>query len=242
VSSASSAPTVAVRHLQLVRAALAAIAALMITFSSDHSAPLGVGVFSGFAIVTGIVFFMSAWVVYPKGRRWPALTLGTLSVIAGMVGGFPAIRTTTMFFALVIPWALATGVVEAIAGWRERAAAPAGSSRRSEARDALTVGVITIVFGVALMFVPGQYLLRYYIAEAHQSFTLTGITIAVGIFGGYAAIVAVYLGIAGFSPRRPEIPASDAAGAPVSGVPDPSPADPSPAGPPSVDPHPGGAR
>ncbi|WP_228484644.1 hypothetical protein [Microbacterium cremeum] len=26
-------------------------------------------------------------------------------------------------------------------------------------------------------------------------------TIGVGIFGGYAAIIAVYLGIAGFSPR-----------------------------------------
>ena len=31
---------------------------------------------------------------------------------------------------------------------------------------------------------------------------LTGITIGVGLFGGYAAIVAVFLGIAGFSPRR----------------------------------------
>ena len=73
---------------------------------------------------------------------------------------------------------------------------------RAAARDALTVGIITIVFGLALLSVPTQYALQYYIEEAGQTFTLTGITIGVGIFGGYAAIIAVFLAIAGFSPRR----------------------------------------
>jgi hypothetical protein len=58
--------------------------------------------------------------------------------------------------------------------------------------------------------VPAQYTLNYFIAEAHRSFTLTGIAIAVGIFGGYAAVIAVYLGIAGLSPRR-AAPVVDAA-------------------------------
>ncbi len=60
---------------------------------------------------------------------------------------------------------------------------------------------MTIVLGIGLLFVPAGYALNYYIADAHQTFTLTGIAIGVGIFGGYAAIVAVYLGIAAFSPR-----------------------------------------
>ena len=34
-----------------------------------------------------------------------------------------------------------------------------------------------------------------------EDLTLTGTAIGVGIFGGYAAIIAVFLGIAGFSPR-----------------------------------------
>ena len=55
---------------------------------------------------------------------------------------------------------------------------------------------------VALLLVPTQYALEYTIEEANATFTLTGIIIGVGIFGGYAAIVAVYLGIAGFSPRK----------------------------------------
>ena len=114
-------------------------------------------------------------------------------------------RSTTLFFVLVIAWALLTGLVETIVGWRDRRAAIAAGERwsdRAAARDALTVGIITIVFGLALLSVPTQYALQYYIEEAGQTFTLTGITIGVGIFGGYAAIIAVFLAIAGFSPRR----------------------------------------
>ena len=57
-------------------------------------------------------------------------------------------------------------------------------------------------FGLGLLLVPTQYALQYTIDEADATFTLTGIIIGVGIFGAYAAIIAVYLAIAGFSPRR----------------------------------------
>jgi len=50
--------------------------------------------------------------------------------------------------------------------------------------------------------VPTTYALRYTIEDANATFTLTGIIIGVGVFGAYAAIVAVYLGIAGLSPRK----------------------------------------
>ena len=67
-----------------------------------------------------------------------------------------------------------------------------------------------ILIGLGLVAVPVQYALTYTIEEAGQTFTLTGITIAVGIFGGYAAIVAVYLGIAAFSPRQTDAEAAAA--------------------------------
>ena len=72
----------------------------------------------------------------------------------------------------------------------------------SESRDGVVIGIITLILGLALLVVPTQYALQYTIEEARQTFTLTGITIGVGIFGAYAAIVAVYLAIAGFSPRK----------------------------------------
>lgn len=208
--TAPAARTFEVRHVQIARAMFAAIAAIMITFSPDHSAQVGLAVFSGFAIATGLVYLLSVWLVYPEGRRWPAALLGILTLLAGMATGIGAWRTDEVFFIAVIAWAIATGLVELIVGWRglrprtvrpeqERFAAP--PMPRSEARDALTIGIVTLVLALGLALVQPGYALDYYIEEAHQGFTLTGITIGVGIFGGYTAIVAVYLGIAGFSPR-----------------------------------------
>ncbi|GAA5210181.1 acyl-CoA synthetase [Microbacterium kyungheense] len=205
-----------VRHVQLARAAFAAIAALMITFSSDHSAAVGAAVFSGFAIATAFVHLLAVWLVYPAGRRWPSLALGIVTIVAGMASGLFPLRTVTGYFVIVIAWALASGILELVAGWRglstrtarreivpgvadARPIVPAGP--RTESRDAVVVGAVTIVLGLALLFVQPAYALTYRLDEAGVTGTLTGIIIGVGLFGGYAAIVAVYLGIAGFSPR-----------------------------------------
>ena len=215
VTSADS-RTFAVRHVQLARAAFAAIAALMITFSPDHSAGVGAAVFSGFAIATGLVLLVSIWLVHPAGRRWPAAALGAATIVAGMAAGLYPLRTPTGFFVIVIVWALVTGVLEIIAGWRgltargerreivpgvadARPAVPLAP--RAESRDAVVVGAVTVLFGAAMLFVQPAYALDYTIEEAHATYTLTGVTIGVGLFGAYAAIVAVFLGIAGFSPR-----------------------------------------
>jgi MFS family permease len=190
------------RHLQLLRAFFAVIAAVMITFSPDHSASVGLSVFSGFAIATALVLLLAAWLVFPAGQRALVLAVGVLSAIAGMAAGIPAFRTTEVFFAVVVSWALLTGLVEGIAGFRALRSSERGSTERSEARDSLTVGAAGVLLGLALLLVPTGYALDYYIDDADQSFTLTGITIGVGLFGAYAAIIGVYLAIAGFSPRR----------------------------------------
>ncbi len=188
----------ALRHVQLARAGIAAIAAIMVTFSSDHSAAVGLAVFSGFAIVTGLIELIAAWLTYPAGRRAVPLLLGALSVIAGMLAGIVVWRSTTFFFSVVITWALVTGLIEAIWALRERRS----PALRIEARDSLVTGIVTVLLGLGLLLVPAQYALTYRIDDVDAEFTLTGITIAVGIFGGYAAIIAVFLGIAGFSPAR----------------------------------------
>lgn len=221
-----SARTFDVRHLQIARAVFAAIAAIMITFSPDHSAAVGVAVFSGFAIATGLVFVIAAWLIYPAGRRIPAILLGVIGVVAGMIGGITTLRSTTLFFSVVIAWALISGLVETIASVRDRSAAILSNDivARNAARDGLTVGILTLIVGAALLFVPAQYALQYYVDDADLWLTLTGITIGVGIFGGYAAIIAVYLAIAGLSPRREAAPHTyeirhDAAEVPVDEAP-----------------------
>lgn len=201
MSSAVPARAFEARHLQLARALFAALAAAMVTFSPDHSAAVGLAVFSGYAIATGLVFALAGWLVFRGPDRATALGLGVLTGVAGMFAGVGPSRTTVVFFVVVIAWALVTGALETIASVRAR--------RRGDlsARDGVVVGILTILLAVALLFVQPQYALEYSIEEA-GTFTLTGITIAVGIFGGYAAIVAVYLGIAALSPRREAVAAS----------------------------------
>ena len=202
---AAPARTLQVRHVQVGRALIAAAAAVLITFSPDHSAQVGLSVFSGFAIVTALLLLLAAWSVYARKARWPVVTVGVISAVAGLLASLGSLRSTALYFVVVIAWAALTGIVEAVAGFRALRFADRNTPARSDARDTATVGILTLVLAVALALVPSGFALQYYIADAGQSFTLTGITIGVGVFGGYAAVLAVYLAIAGFSPGQPVI-------------------------------------
>ncbi|QMU96700.1 acyl-CoA synthetase [Microbacterium esteraromaticum] len=178
------------RTVQLGRALMAAVAALMITFSPDHSAAVGLSVFGGFAIVTSLVFIVAAIVVHPAGQRWPSVLMGAITLVLGMAGSIPAWRSDVLFFVLIVAWAASTGLVELIWGIRSRGT--------EGARDAITVGALGLLLAVLLLVVPVGFV-QDYAVEGH-AFSLTGIIIGVGLFGGYAAIVAVFLGIAGLAP------------------------------------------
>lgn len=180
--------------MQIARALLAAIAAIMITFSGDHSAAVGLSVFSGFAMATALVLLLSAWIVSPKGERWFPVVLGAIALVAGLVGSVAGWRTTEVYFGLVIVWAAVSGLWELIVGI-------VGRRTRALWRDEVLIGAITVALAVALLFVSPSYAAEYTIKETGDTGVLTGITIGVGLFGGYAAIIAVFLGIAAFSPR-----------------------------------------
>lgn len=183
------------RHIQLLRALIAAAAALMITFSSDHSAPIGLAVFSGFVFVTALAHILAAWLVQPAGARWPFVLLAAFGLMAGMATGVPMWRTDDLFFVVVTAWAVLTGGMELLAGLRARRSAD------PLARDAITVGAFGILLAVLLMLIPAGFLQEYSISGAGD-FVLSGIILGVGMFGGYAAVVAVFLAIAGLTPRR----------------------------------------
>ncbi|WOF22969.1 acyl-CoA synthetase [Microbacterium betulae] len=199
--------TPSTRHVQLLRALVAAIAALMVTFSPDHSAIVGLPIFSGWAVATALALGLGAWMVAPAGERAVPVLLAVVYLAAGMVAGIAPLRGPLLYFVLVPLWAFVAGVLETGLGVARR--------RRGDgdgARDALTVGVLTLVVAAATLVVPADYVLDYYIEDAGQAFTLTGEIIAVGLFGGYAAIVAVFLAIAGLSPDAPR----QTAAAPIS--------------------------
>ena len=163
MTKAPAARTFEVRHVQIARAAIAAIAAVMVTFSPDHSAAVGLSIFSGFAFLNALVLLVASKAVYPAGRRWPAVVLGVLFAVAGLASSVAQLRSIIMFFVIVIAWALTTGLIETIAGARGLRAArreQTADPTRSESRDALTIGILTLVLGLVLLLVPTQYALR----------------------------------------------------------------------------------
>ncbi|MFD5225973.1 acyl-CoA synthetase [Microbacterium sp. NPDC058342] len=178
------------RHVHLSRAVLAAVAAVMITFTPDHSAAVGMAVFGGFGIATGLVLILSAVIVFDEGRRWPMVVMGALSTVLGMAASVPSFRTDTVFFVLVIVWAATTGLVELLAGIRFRG--------QVGARDAIVTGSLGLLLALVLLLIPAGFVQEYTTPQGEAA--LTGIIIGVGLFGGYAAIVAVFQAIAGLTP------------------------------------------
>ena len=168
------------RAFTAARAVAAAVLAVVVTFSADHTAPFGLLVFGGFAVVQGVILGLAvpssaattSGRIQVGARAVVSVVLGAtaLSLPGGGLGSLLLIETVAF---------LVIGVLEVLSGLR-RADANAAS------RDAITVGGLQVVVGVLLSVLPPDAVF------------------AVGVLSAWAAIVAVYLGIAAASMGRRE--------------------------------------
>ncbi|MET1051911.1 MAG: hypothetical protein ABWX65_04655 [Mycetocola sp.] len=178
----------------VARAAVAAVAGVVITFSGDHSPWLGLSVFGGFAVLTALVEIILGSVRLSSDRvsRGTFLVQAIVTLLAGVVAlvlapssGLPA------FFAIVLIWALLTGALELYSGFRLRGRSPL-------ARDWTTIGGLTVLLAVAFLLVPPGLDQQFTGPDGIER-SLTASVVTVGIFGAYAAIAAVLLVIGGLS-------------------------------------------
>jgi uncharacterized membrane protein HdeD (DUF308 family) len=181
-------------YVPLARAVPALVLAAVITFSSDHSAPLGLLTFGIFAVIVGAVLIASALRLGTRGVvRGVTFAQGIITVLVGIVslaqpaGGLP------FFVFLLTTFAAITGFLELYLGLRSR-------GKSSSSRDWVFVGALTALLAIIVLLVPPGF---------SQSFTgpddvqrvLTASVIVVGALGAYWAILGVYLVIAGLSLR-----------------------------------------
>ncbi|MGR0318598.1 DUF308 domain-containing protein [Agromyces sp. ZXT2-3] len=164
--------------LPVIRGALAIVPSVVITFSQDHSAALGLAVFGWWALVAGVVVgALSARLVADRLARWTFVANGVITATAGLVAiwlaGTPSAGVATFTFTVAV-WAAVTGILELFAGIRAR-------GRVAAARDWLAVGGLTAA--LALVFV---------------IFPLDPVT-AVGLLGAYLVVTGVLLVIGGLS-------------------------------------------
>lgn len=187
-------------YVPLARAIPALALAVVITFSADHSSPLGLVAFGIYAVVTGAVLTASALRLGSKGVvRTVTFAQGILSVLAGIVSLALPAAGLPFFVFLLTAFAAVTGFLELYLGLRSR-------GRSSSSRDWVFVGALTALLAVVVLLVPPGF---------SQSFTgpddvprvLTASVIVVGALGAYFAILGVFLVIAGLSLRWAPTPA-----------------------------------
>jgi len=177
----------------VLRAVPAAVIAMVITFSPNHSAGFGLVLFGVFALVDGAVLAWGSAVRLPgddRSRR-SGLVQAALSIVAGIAAlactglGLPA------FISLVVAFALLTGALELSQGVRARRRSPF-------ARDWTTIGGLTLLLAIAFLLTPPDYSQQLGGVEKVTG-TLDAPIVLVGLLGAYLAIAAVFHLIAGLS-------------------------------------------
>lgn len=173
----------------VLRAVAAAIVALAITFSADHSVQLGYLTLGGFAIATGAVITVGALRgAYPrKESLWQGVLLAVVGVIV-LVFSQNGLAYLLFVTSILIG---GSGILELIAGLRSR-------GRFAGARDWVFIGALSALFAIVVLLIPADFVQVITVPDKVVP-PLTASVILVGALGAYAAIVAVYLGIAGFS-------------------------------------------
>jgi uncharacterized membrane protein HdeD (DUF308 family) len=158
----------------LVRAIVALLAGGFVTFDPEHSARVGLLVFGSFALLTGIVVGVGAFVQKDALTKWLFVSQGALGVVIGTAALVLNGAGLAALLYGVSVWALLTGFAELYCGLRNR-------HRSASARDWMIVGALTVILALVFLFIPPDSLL------------------AVGLFGAYAVIVGVYVGIGAFT-------------------------------------------
>ena len=192
VSRDTSTRDAAYWYVPLARAVPAAAMAVLITFSADHSARMGLLGFGMFAVLSGLVLaLLSSRPLGPGVQRSVFVGQGVLTVLAGLVALIWPNAGLGFFLFLLSLWAALSGFLELYAGLRSR-------GRHAASRDWLFIGGLTVVLAIVVLVIPPD-MQEQFSGENGVSGVLSTSIIVVGCLGAYGAIAAVYLVIAGLS-------------------------------------------
>lgn len=176
----------------LLRATPAALLAIVITFSADHSVGFGFVVFGSFAMITAVLTLalgVRRTALDPERSTFRVQAIITLAAGA-MALVWPGAGLGFLLF-LLASWAATTGLLEIYAGLRARG--PVAVSR-----DWIFVGCLTALLAVVLLVLPPDYA-QHFTGPDRVDRVLNSSIVAVGLLGAYAAIITVYLVIAALS-------------------------------------------
>ncbi|MCS5715857.1 hypothetical protein NVV95_15005 [Herbiconiux sp. CPCC 205716] len=152
------------------------VTALVITFSPNHSAQVGLFAYGVLAIVSGLIVAVLSWrTITVRSTRVVFLVQGMASVLFGALAlGFNAGGLGFLLFCATMNSAIG-GFLELYAGLK--------AGKNPAGRDWAVGGGLTVVFALVLIFFP------------------TDPVFAVGMLGAYSAVIGLFLVIGGLSLR-----------------------------------------
>ncbi|MDP9026127.1 MAG: DUF308 domain-containing protein [Actinomycetota bacterium] len=177
-----------------LRAIVALAVGFAITFTPAHSAAFGLVAFGSFAVVAGAVLLAGSF-----GSRGDAssrglfLTQGVVTVLAGIAALVLPEGGVHYLVFVVSAWAIVTGALELVSGIRARTRLPA-------ARDWMILGGLTLLLAIGFLVVPPDYTQTLGGIEQIKG-QLTASVVLVGMFGAWAIVAGVLLGISAVSAR-----------------------------------------
>ena len=179
-----------------LRAIVALIVGFAITFTPAHSATFGLVAFGLFAVVEGAIVGAGAFGDRTERRsRGLFVVQGILTVVAGIAALVLPEGGVHYFVWVVSAWAVVSGALELVSGIRAR-------GRIAGARDWMILGALTLILAIAFLVVPPDYSQTLGGIEQIKG-ELTASVVLVGMFGAWAIVAGVLLGIAAVSARSP---------------------------------------
>lgn len=192
--------------LPAARAVVAIVLGLVITFSADHSAPLGLAAFGAFAVATGLI--IGGFAVASGSRsgvasgvapptRGASIAQAAVTLLAGIAALAVPTGGVGYLVLVVSGWAIIAGALELVSGLRGRRR---GASRQIATNDSILVGALTVLLGIAVLVVPPDLAIPFE-GDKGVSGVLTSAVIVVGSIGFWGIISGVLLAISAASPR-----------------------------------------
>ena len=180
--------------LPALRAIVALVVGFAITFTPAHSATFGLIAFGLYAVVAGAILLAGSF----GHRSDPAsrglfVAQGVVTVLAGIAAIVLPDGGVHYLVFVVSAWAIVTGALELVSGIRAR-------TRLAAARDWIILGGLTLVLAIGFLVVPPDYSQNLGGIEQIKG-QLTASVILVGMFGAWAVVTGVLLGISAVSAR-----------------------------------------
>lgn len=138
-----------------LRGVLAIVVGLLAFFFPGITLAVLIALFGAFALLEGVFLIISGIRSRHEQKRWWVLILqGIISIGAGVIAFVAPLATAIALLYLMASWAIVSGILEIVVAIRLR--------KEMEGEWMLILdGLVTILFGLALVLVPGAGLLAW---------------------------------------------------------------------------------